>query len=107
MARIKNKAVKRSLKAIKKRRISDGEKMEEAEQKPYKFFNLKRAAVATGIDQYKVYNNFKGEYTSLTPEENKRIATALMMPTREVFARLGMIVSFTKIPDIEPLQNAG
>jgi hypothetical protein len=106
MAKVKNRRIKTALKNIKKNRakLTQEEKVVEAENLPYKFFNLKRIIFATGIDQYKVYNNFKGNYNSLSPEECKRIATALMTPMSKVFAKLGMSVSFKQL---ETPSNAG
>lgn len=65
----------------------------------HKFFNLQRVIEATRIQPDKIYNNMKGVYSSLSPEEHKQIATCLMSPVRNFFARLGMHVSFSKLPD--------
>lgn len=66
---------------------------------PHKFFNLQKIIEATQIQPDKVYNNFKGVYSSLTNEERKQIATALMMPVQKIFEGLGMVVSFSKLPE--------
>jgi len=63
----------------------------------HKFFNLQSIIEVTGIQEDKVYNNFKGVYNSFTPEEKKRIATCLMIPAVSVFERLGMKVTFSKL----------
>jgi len=63
----------------------------------HKFFNLQSIIEVTHIQEDKVYNNFKGAYNSLTPEEKKRIATCLMIPIVSVFERLGMKVTFSKL----------
>ena len=72
-------------------------------QKPappaYKYFNLKAVIDDVGIQADKVYNNFKGLYNSLNDSDRKRIATVLMGPTSEVFARLGIEVKFSKMAD--------
>jgi hypothetical protein len=66
-------------------------------RKAHKFFNLQSIIEVTGIQTDKVYNNFKGVYNSFTPEEKKRIATCLMIPTVSLFERLGMKVTFSKL----------
>jgi hypothetical protein len=63
----------------------------------HKFFNLQSIIEVTGIQEDKVYNNFKGVYNSFTNEEKKRIATCLMIPTVSVFERLGMKLTFSKL----------
>lgn len=68
-------------------------------QPAHKYFNLQMILKTTRLNPDKVYNNFKGAYNSLSPEEKKQIATALMIPTKEMFARLGMDVSFSKLAD--------
>jgi len=70
----------------------------------HKFFNLQSVIEVTGIQEDKVYNNFKGVYNSFTPEEKKRIATCLMIPTVSLFERLGMKVTFSKL-DINGVEN--
>lgn len=70
---------------------------EKAGRAPHKFFNLQSIIEVTGIQTDKVYNNFKGVYNSLTPDEKKRIATCLMIPTASVFETLGMKVTFAKL----------
>lgn len=61
-----------------------------------RYFNLQKVANTTKIQQDKIYNNFKGMYTSLTAEEKKQIATCLMGPVKKMFESLGMSVSFFK-----------
>jgi hypothetical protein len=67
----------------------------------HKFFNLQSIIEVTGIQEDKVYNNFKGVYNSFTPEEKKRIATCLMIPAVSVFERLGMKLTFSKLDNAE------
>jgi hypothetical protein len=81
---------------IKRRKVKEQE--EYSAQIAHKFFNLQRVITETKIDQDKVYNNFKGEYKSLSPEEGKQIATCLMRPVQDIFARLGMRVKFEPMP---------
>lgn len=71
----------------------------------HKFFNLQKIIATTRIQQDKLYNNMKGSYDSLTTEEKKRVATCLMIPVRDMFARLGMSVSFQPIPKTQEEAN--
>lgn len=70
---------------------------EETDEVGHKFFNLQKIIKVTGIQNDKVYNNFKGAYNSLTDAEKKQIATCLMGPVKNIFERLGMAVSFSKL----------
>jgi hypothetical protein len=67
---------------------------DDADEVGHKFFNLQKIIKVTGIQPDKVYNNFKDKYNSLTIDEKKQIATCLMLPVKNVFERLGMVVSF-------------
>jgi hypothetical protein len=87
----KNKMVKGSTTLIK----PDGLQSDQA----HKYFNLQRIISDTGIQNDKLYNNMKGAYNSLTKDERKQIATCLMGPVKNIFERLGMVVSFSKLPD--------
>jgi hypothetical protein len=74
---------------------------DEADEVGHKFFNLQKIIKVTGIQPDKVYNNFKDKYNSLTDAEKKQIATCLMLPVKNVFERLGMSVSFSKLPETQ------
>lgn len=65
-------------------------------QLPHKFFNMKKVIDLSGINQDKVYNNLKGEYNSLSPEEKNKMASILTAPVKSFFKNLGYACEITK-----------
>lgn len=57
--------------------------------KPYKYVNFKKVIDETGLNQDKVYNNLKGEYSSLTPADIKKIIDVLVPNLKQVFNNFG------------------
>lgn len=86
------------VKSSKKRMVKGSTRLKsEEDNRPHKYFNLQKVIEQTRLNSDKVYNNFKGLYSSLNDEERKQIATCLMGPTKAMFERLGMSVSFSKL----------
>lgn len=68
------------------------------EDMPHKFINFKKIIDLTGINQDKLYNNLKGEYSSLTDEEIKKIVDVLFPKLVRVFKRFGYILDLKRLP---------
>lgn len=64
--------------------------------KPYKIINFKKVIDETGLNQDKVYNNLKGEYSSFTDEDIKKIVNVLVPKLTDVFKTLGYDLRFEK-----------
>lgn len=62
----------------------------------FKFFNLKKISDCLVIHPDKMYNNFKGLYHSLSPNDCDNIAILLMPQVEKFFDRIGYTVSFKK-----------
>lgn len=62
----------------------------------WKFFQFNKISEGTGINRFKLYNNIKGTYSSLTPDDKKAIADLMAPHVISFFERLGYIVRINK-----------
>lgn len=60
----------------------------------WKFFQFNKISDGTGINRHKLYNNIKGSYSSLTPEDKGAIANLMIPKVQQFFERLGYQVTF-------------
>jgi hypothetical protein len=92
-----------AVKTTKKKKMVKGTTIVKPEDidEAHKYFNLQRVISDTRIQSDKVYNNMKGAYNSLSGDERKQIATCLMGPVVNLFKRLGMQVSFSKLQETQ------
>jgi hypothetical protein len=68
-----------------------------SEEEYWKIINLKRVSDTTGINRDKLYNNFRGLYSSLTPDDNKKVVDTITPGFKKILKRLGYAVKIEKL----------
>lgn len=73
-------------------------------KQPY-ILSLRYLCDKAGVKHYKVYNNIRGEYESLSHEEKTKLANTLFDELSPFLTGLGFYITMARIKDPAPKQK--
>lgn len=67
-------------------------------QEDFRILSLRQLCLISKIEYYKLYNNLKGNYTTLDTNDKTTLANALFEALIPVFKYLGFKISLERLP---------